>query len=626
MRFLPGLCALLIAWAAPQAARATNRYVSAPTNLPAGNDANPGTLAQPYATLQRAADVAQPGDTVLVRGGTYTNPCAQCQVVVISRGGTPSQWITFRNYPGEQPLLRFNGWGGFSLRPGAAYIEIRGFRVQGAVSTVTVAAAQVQNQSCNPDGTIRPGSFEPIYNGNGIEADGRSASGSQVRPHHLRFVRNEVFECGGGGIGAIQCDYVTIEDNLVYNNCWTSLFGNSGISLYQSWNFDTAPGYHMLVRNNRCFGNRLYVKWIGMCEITDGNGIIIDDTRNTQNGSALGAYQSRTLIANNVVVNNGGSGIHAYSSDHVDIVNNTAYQNSQSPEIDGGEIFGNSASDLFIANNILVASAGNRLNTAYSNTGVAYRNNLFFGGTTAAVLGQNAVQADPRFVAPSLNPATANFRLLASSPAINAGTATAAPGTDLTGATRPVGAGYDLGAYEYAGPLPVELLRFTAQRQGPAAVLLWATASETRNAGFGVEASADGRTFRRIGWVAGRGSGSAPIAYTFRDPGLLAYATATVYYRLRQTDTDGSFRFSPVQAVSCEGSGQEALHLAPNPAGPGSRAVLTGPANAVVHVVDALGRVVWQGRTGPAGSAELPVPAGLYVVRCAGRTVRLQQE
>ena len=34
-----------------------------------GSDRNPGTAEQPFATIQRAADLAMPGDTVIVHAG-----------------------------------------------------------------------------------------------------------------------------------------------------------------------------------------------------------------------------------------------------------------------------------------------------------------------------------------------------------------------------------------------------------------------------------------------------------------------------------------------------------------------------------------------------------------------------
>src|SRR5262245_60270523 len=38
---------------------------------PGGNDTNPGTIAQPFQTIQKAQTVVSPGDTFYIRGGTY---------------------------------------------------------------------------------------------------------------------------------------------------------------------------------------------------------------------------------------------------------------------------------------------------------------------------------------------------------------------------------------------------------------------------------------------------------------------------------------------------------------------------------------------------------------------------
>ena len=36
-----------------------------------GNDRNDGSMGRPFATIQRAADIAAPGDVVTVHGGEY---------------------------------------------------------------------------------------------------------------------------------------------------------------------------------------------------------------------------------------------------------------------------------------------------------------------------------------------------------------------------------------------------------------------------------------------------------------------------------------------------------------------------------------------------------------------------
>ena len=48
---------------------ANTYYVATPAS--GGNDSNPGTSAQPWATLQHAVDTISPGDTILVKTGTY---------------------------------------------------------------------------------------------------------------------------------------------------------------------------------------------------------------------------------------------------------------------------------------------------------------------------------------------------------------------------------------------------------------------------------------------------------------------------------------------------------------------------------------------------------------------------
>jgi Carbohydrate binding module (family 35)/Protein of unknown function (DUF1565) len=66
-----------------------------------GNDGNAGTLAAPLLTIQRAVDLAQPGHTIYIRGGTYA-PSTNIQIL---KDGTSSQPITMRNYNDERVIL-----------------------------------------------------------------------------------------------------------------------------------------------------------------------------------------------------------------------------------------------------------------------------------------------------------------------------------------------------------------------------------------------------------------------------------------------------------------------------------------------------------------------------------------
>ncbi len=63
---------------------------------PDGNNSNPGSLGSPFATIQRAASLAGPGDTVFVRGGVYR------ETVVPIQSGTPGAPIRFTAYNNER--------------------------------------------------------------------------------------------------------------------------------------------------------------------------------------------------------------------------------------------------------------------------------------------------------------------------------------------------------------------------------------------------------------------------------------------------------------------------------------------------------------------------------------------
>jgi parallel beta-helix repeat protein len=437
-------------------ALASNYYVSAQS----GSDTNNGlTTSTPYKTLQRAASLTNPGDTVFVMDGTYSNS-GTSPALTISRSGTASNWIVWIKYPGHEPLISFNWWHGIHIR--ASYIELNGFMVRGNNANVKLEDALNQPRSCNNP----TGSYDAKFNGNGIYIDGRPPN---VRQHHIAIRNCTVFDCGGGGIAVIQSDYITIENNQVFNNSWYSLFANSGISLYQMWNSDDSTGIKNIISGNICYGNRQFIPWPSYnCSFTDGNGIILDDFRNTQNNSNIGVYKGRTVVFNNIVFNNGGSGIHSYLSDHIDIMNNTAWLNSQTPEINGGEIFANSSGNVRIFNNILYALPNKRINSNWNNSaGIIHNYNLHHGGNSTAITGAQTVRADPKFT----DAENGDFRLQSDSPAIDKGIASlsgaVAPGLDFTGNPRPMGSGYDIGAYEYSTTTGMSSIPFKTEISSP---------------------------------------------------------------------------------------------------------------------------------------------------------------
>ncbi|UOQ78043.1 T9SS type A sorting domain-containing protein [Hymenobacter sp. 5516J-16] len=167
-------------------------------------------------------------------------------------------------------------------------------------------------------------------------------------------------------------------------------------------------------------------------------------------------------------------------------------------------------------------------------------------------------------------------------------------------------------------PLPVQLVSFSAKSQGANALLTWATTQELNNARFEVERSVNGKSFEKIGQVAGHGTTTAAQQYSFQDAGASRHG-AVVYYRLKQVDTDGEAHLTEVQVVRFELSQTPELVLFPSPATDVLHVRLSATASqASVTVYSATGAQVLQAQLDAALSTTLPVsnlPAGTYLVK-----------
>lgn len=87
---------------------------------PTGDDSAAGSQAHPFATLARALRALRPGETLLVRGGDYTERIMNPRIAA----GRPNAAITVRSYPGERPVLH-----GLLWLSGADYWVIDGLNV-----------------------------------------------------------------------------------------------------------------------------------------------------------------------------------------------------------------------------------------------------------------------------------------------------------------------------------------------------------------------------------------------------------------------------------------------------------------------------------------------------------------
>lgn len=170
--------------------------------------------------------------------------------------------------------------------------------------------------------------------------------------------------------------------------------------------------------------------------------------------------------------------------------------------------------------------------------------------------------------------------------------------------------------------LPIELVSFTAEAGDDKVHFEWTTASETSNSFFTVERTTDGQVFTGIEVVPGSGSTSAYSTYSAVDESPV---NGTSYYRLKQTDLDGSSSWSSLVAVNMQEEGIVAW-IDPNSSNNLIEVYISDDAMPVtIEVMDVTGRTVLM-RTAQPGTTLVqvdthPLPNGVYLVR-AGNGIR----
>ncbi|MGC4013683.1 MAG: hypothetical protein QM755_04080 [Luteolibacter sp.] len=108
MSRIPVLNYLVLTLAGSATVRAADWYVA-----PGGDDSAAGTLEKPFATVQRAQKSANPGDTVMIRGGTYrpketdiANRRGQfASITYLNKSGAAGKPITYQAYQNEKPVF-----------------------------------------------------------------------------------------------------------------------------------------------------------------------------------------------------------------------------------------------------------------------------------------------------------------------------------------------------------------------------------------------------------------------------------------------------------------------------------------------------------------------------------------
>lgn len=146
--------------------------------------------------------------------------------------------------------------------------------------------------------------------------------------------------------------------------------------------------------------------------------------------------------------------------------------------------------------------------------------------------------------------------------------------------------------YRNAIILPLELTQFNGKQYNEEIRLNWTTANEINVSHFEIERSVTGNNFEKTGVVTSRyQNSSSPINYTFTDA---SPKKGINFYRLKQFDVDGKFKYSNIIPVMFDQSIVKGIKINPNPVVDILNIAITASENAAIlcKIYNADGREV----------------------------------
>jgi Protein of unknown function (DUF1565) len=479
----------------------TSFYVS-----PNGSDTNPGTQTEPWRTIQHAADVAQAGSTINVRGGVYEE-----LVTIKSSGNATDGYITFQSYPGEtavldathftpegrsaivtihnQSYVRIKGFEIRNFRTAEHHLAPLGISVMGSGSHIELLKNNVHHIENTFPGRDHPGSGG---NGFGIAVYGTDAKtpisdliidGNEV--HHLKTGSSESLVVNGN-VTTFRITHNVVHDN---NNIGIDVIGfertapDPAVDQARDGVVSENLVYNITSRGNPAYGqdqssDGIYVD--GGARVLIERNVIHDVDFGIELASEHRNRATSYVIARNNLIyhcHTAGVSIGGYAperghTEHCVIINNTLYDDDTSGTGSGEfQMQWNMADDIF-ENNIVYAGKRclmslNRSEVDRNQSPVTIDHNLYYcaagskGSTWKEVSGSfsgfdkyvqsTANDSHSRFLDPGfVNTIDSDFHLRSDSPALAAGVIAGLPvgERDAQGLPRVKSGSIDLGCYE----------------------------------------------------------------------------------------------------------------------------------------------------------------------------------
>ena len=439
----------------------------------AGSDTGPGDETTPFQSLHKALSVVLPGDTVLVRAGTYDEQDADTAPLSAmyfrpENAGTPEKPITWRGYGAEIPVIRATQAQAKDspvIFIGADYLRLARLEINGANNSSSGVAMWASNSWV-------VGLDVHSFGQTGITVGETNASviaANRVRDGGTRpDLDHGIHMLGTGG---------TIRNNEVYDlpngyGIFLEYQTQSTSNVFGNFVHDVAGGGIGLSRVKG--GNRIYNNIVWNAGLTQGCRCAVQ----VAYGRSGGETASPDRVYYNTFVGPGFTGMFMADRDG-DV-----------------EMHGNIFADFRV---------GIRVDDDGSKTSLFSSHNLWYGDVDPpqfkwggpwieyAEFKTQSDQEDASLIGnPKLvNPTGGDMHLTSTSPAIDNGGGDDTPSVDYDGVVRPNGSAPDMGALEYTG------------QSGSGGT------GGTGGTGGGGEAGAGGESGGSGGGTAGSGGGTA---------------------------------------------------------------------------------------------------------------------
>jgi hypothetical protein len=441
-------------------------------------DSGPGSASQPWCKIQTAATKLTAGQTVYIKPGIYNE-----QIIPQNSGNATQGYITYTadsSLPDPSSIITdpsnldasrlviINGTGLSFSTYNRGLIQIGHIDSVG-LNYIKVSRLVFQH---SPNQGIRVDKSSFITLEKNYTYDTKSSGIIVAQKSNNVIVDNNeiVLACNGGSeelLSIAESAYkIEIKNNYIHDGGYgTDLngYGGEGVNVKNG-------SYCIFVHNNKNYYNtttpntsagRRYLFGVdGYAAETHHVWIYNNIGYNSNYGFAVeseeGAYTHDIYVFNNVSINNAtGYFLPQWGSNYTALKENIYFLNNVSyNDTKAFYLYNPNTKNVVMKNNLISKSGTDLIISSGGISQTTVDSNIFSGtGCPTGVTCTNSITTtDPKFIAPSVNPNTANFRLTSASVAIDKGANISAydvPSTDFAGVSRPQGNGVDIGAYEY---------------------------------------------------------------------------------------------------------------------------------------------------------------------------------